>query len=220
MYCNGFKFVIDFAVSIVCILLFSWLFIILAILVRFKLGKPVIFKQQRLGRINKNTGSERIFTIYKFRTMTDNETLPEEERFTKFGLWLRNTSLDEIPQLFNILKGDMALVGPRPIMINNAPFMSDRQRMRHNVRPGITGYAQINGRNSITWDQKFDLDYFYTQNVSFFLDCKILFLTFLRVFKKKDIQKSEMNKGEYGEYLLTTGKISQQEYQLKMEGFV
>ena len=150
--------------------------LIVAILVRTKLGSPIIFKQERPGK------NEKIFTLYKFRTMTDEKDdqgnlLPDEVRLTKFGKLLRSTSLDELPELFNILKGDMAIVGPRPLLVRYLPLYNEHQKHRHDVRPGFTGYAQVNGRNSISWEEKFDLDVYYTNHVSFLLDLKIIFKT-------------------------------------------
>ena len=164
--------------------------LIVAILVRIKLGSNVIFKQKRHG-IN-----EKIFTIYKFRTMTDErnekgELLPNEERHTKFGKLLRSTSLDELPELLNIFKGDMSVVGPRPLLIEYLPLYNKTQNRRHNVKPGLTGLAQVSGRNAITWEEKFDKDIEYVDNISFEKDISIMFETFLKVLKKEDINLSE-----------------------------
>ena len=153
---------------------------------RIKLGGPVIFKQQRPGL------NEKIFTMYKFRTMTDERDadgnlLPDEVRLTKFGKALRATSLDELPELFNILKGDMAIVGPRPLLVQYLPLYNAQQKKRHCVRPGITGYAQINGRNSISWEEKFDYDIYYVANIAITLDISILFKTFKTVIKRDGI---------------------------------
>lgn len=154
--------------------------------VRFFLGKPVIFKQVRPGL------SGRPFTMYKFRTMTDardsnGELLPDAQRLTKFGKFLRSTSLDELPEIWNVLCGEMSLVGPRPLLIEYLPLYSDEQRRRHETRPGITGWAQINGRNAITWEEKFKLDVWYVDNQSLLLDVKILFMTLIKVLKRSDI---------------------------------
>lgn len=176
------------ALSAMCILL--PVILIGALLVRIKLGSPILFSQNRPGLNGK------IFKMYKFRSMTDacdeNGTLlPNELRMTKFGKLLRSTSLDELPGLFNVLKGDMSLVGPRPLLVEYLPLYSTEQARRHNVRPGITGWAQVNGRNAISWDQKFKLDVWYVDNQSFLLDIKILFLTIKKVFFRSDINNSE-----------------------------
>ena len=180
----------DFILSLFAIIILSPLMIIIAILVRVKLGSPVLFKQERPGL------NEKIFIIYKFRTMTDQrdengELLPDYMRMTKFGKMLRATSLDELPELFNILRGDMSIIGPRPLLIEYLPLYNDKQRRRHDVRPGLSGLAQVNGRNAISWEEKFDYDIEYVKNVSFLLDFKIIFLTFLKVFKREGINKSD-----------------------------
>ena len=176
----------DFILSLIAIIVLSPVFLIVALLVKIKLGSPVIFKQQRPGL------NEKIFTMYKFRTMTDErdengELLPNSVRLTKFGRLLRSTSLDELPQLFNILKGDMSFVGPRPLLVQYLPLYNDHQKRRHEVRPGLTGLAQVNGRNAISWEEKFDLDVQYVDNVSFFGDWKIIFLTIKKVFAREGI---------------------------------
>lgn len=177
---------IDFALSLIAIVILSPVLVIVALLVRIKLGGPVLFKQKRPGL------NEKVFTMYKFRTMTDErdsegELLPDEVRLTKFGKTLRSTSLDELPELFNILKGDMAIVGPRPLLIQYLPLYNDRQKRRHCVKPGITGYAQVNGRNSITWEEKFEYDLEYVNNANFLLDLRIIAATFKTVFSKEGI---------------------------------
>jgi len=176
MYKHFFKRLIDFILSLLALIILSPILLILAILVRIKLGSPIIFKQKRPGL------NEKIFTLYKFRTMTDakdehGNLLPDEIRLTKFGKLLRSTSLDELPELFNILKGDMAIVGPRPLLVRYLPLYNDHQKHRHDVRPGFTGWAQCNGRNAITWEEKFDLDVYYTKHISLFLDLKIILKT-------------------------------------------
>lgn len=177
---------IDAILSLVAIIILSPVLAIVALLVRIKLGGPVIFKQQRPGL------NEKIFTMYKFRTMTDERDadgnlLPDEVRLTKFGKALRATSLDELPELFNILKGDMAIVGPRPLLVQYLPLYNAQQKKRHCVRPGITGSAQINGRNSISWEEKFDYDIYYVANIAITLDISILFKTFKTVIKRDGI---------------------------------
>lgn len=176
----------DFLLSLFAILVLSPVFIVLAILVRVKLGGPVIFKQQRPGRNGK------IFNLYKFRTMTNEKDengnlLPDKDRLTKFGKKLRATSLDELPELFNILFGQMSIVGPRPLLVKYLPLYSEHQKRRHEVRPGFTGYAQVNGRNAITWQEKFDKDVYYVDHITFIGDWKIIFKTVKTVLKKDGI---------------------------------
>ena len=176
----------DFILSLMAIIVLSPVLIFVGVLVRFKLGSPVLFKQKRPGLDAK------IFIMYKFRTMTDEkdengELLPDSVRLTRFGRMLRSTSLDELPQLFNILKGDMSIVGPRPLLIQYLELYNDHQKRRHEVRPGLSGHAQVNGRNAISWEDKFNLDVEYVDNVSFIADCKIIFLTTKKVFVKEGI---------------------------------
>lgn len=176
----------DFILSLMAIIVLSPVLIIVGVLVRFKLGSPVLFKQKRPGL------NEKIFTMYKFRTMTDEkdengELLTDSVRLTKFGKMLRSTSLDELPELFNILKGDMSIVGPRPLLIRYLPYYFDCERQRSNVRPGITGLAQVNGRNALTWNERFAIDVEYVKQLSFLNDLKIIVRTVLVVFQKKDI---------------------------------
>jgi lipopolysaccharide/colanic/teichoic acid biosynthesis glycosyltransferase len=176
----------DFILSLMAIIFLSPVLIIVAILVRLKLGSPVLFKQKRPGL------NEKIFTMYKFRTMTDEkdesgELLLDSVRLTKFGRLLRSTSLDELPELFNILKGDMSIVGPRPLLIQYLELYNEHQKRRHEVRPGLSGHAQVNGRNAISWEDRFNLDVEYVDNVSFIGDWKIIFLTIKKVFVKEGI---------------------------------
>jgi lipopolysaccharide/colanic/teichoic acid biosynthesis glycosyltransferase len=163
-----------------------------AVLVKMKLGSPVIFKQPRPGKIDPATGEEKIFNLYKFRTMTDakdaeGNLLPAEERLTKFGRALRATSLDELPELVNILKGDMAVIGPRPLLVRYLPYYTKEERRRHTVRPGLSGLAQANGRNALTWEQKFAYDTQYVDEITFLGDVKIIGETLIKAFKKSDI---------------------------------
>jgi len=174
----------DFMLSLMAIIVLSPVLIIVGVLVRVKLGSPVLFNQKRPGL------NERIFTMYKFRTMTDEkddngELLPDSVRLTKFGRMLRSTSLDELPELFNILKGNMSIVGPRPLLIQYLDLYNDHQKRRHEVRPGLSGHAQVNGRNAISWEDKFNLE--YVDNVSFLGDWKIILLTIKKVFVKEGI---------------------------------
>lgn len=186
IYRRFFKRPLDIILSLIAIIFLSPVMLIIALLVRIKLGSPVIFKQQRVGL------NERIFTIYKFRTMTDERDengvlLPDSVRLTKFGRFLRSTSLDELPELYNILKGDMSIVGPRPLLVEYLPLYNEFQRRRHEVRPGLTGLAQVNGRNAISWENKFSLDVEYVDNLNFLGDWKIIFLTFMKVLTREGI---------------------------------
>lgn len=184
------KRLFDIIASLIGLILLSPVILITAILVRLKLGSPIFFTQDRVGKDNK------IFKMIKFRTMTDEkdksgELLSDKYRLTSFGKFLRSTSIDELPELINVLKGDMSLVGPRPLLVKYLPLYSKEQIRRHEVKPGITGWAQINGRNSISWSEKFKLDVWYVDNNSFLVDIKILFLTIYKVIKKDDINQSE-----------------------------
>ena len=181
MYANVVKPILDKLAALVFVLLFGWLYIILAILVRTKLGSPVLFKQERPGKIDPKTGQERIFELCKFRSMTDERDaegnlLPDEVRLTGFGKFLRSTSLDELPEiLFNILlRSDMSFVGPRPLLVRYLPRYSEEQRHRHDVKPGLTGYAQAHGRNAVTWEDKFAMDVWYVRNLSFATDVRVI----------------------------------------------
>ncbi|PFE04358.1 sugar transferase [Bacillus cereus] len=182
------KRLFDLFVSLSLSMLFSFLIIIVAVLVRVKLGSPILFKQQRPGLHGKP------FFLYKFRTMTDEtdsegNMLPDNVRLTKFGKFLRKYSLDELPQLVNVIKGDLSLVGPRPLLMEYLELYTEEQARRHNVRPGITGWAQVNGRNAISWEEKFDFDVWYVKNRTFFLDMKILLLTVKKVSKSEGINQ-------------------------------
>ncbi|MGX6591139.1 sugar transferase [Cetobacterium ceti] len=190
MYRCFFKRFIDIVASLIGFIFFWWIFLIVSILVKKKLGSPVIFKQERPGKDGK------IFTMYKFRSMTDGKDkegnlLSDEERLPKFGKLLRSTSLDELPELWNVLKGEMSLVGPRPLLVEYLERYNDFQKRRHEVRPGITGWAQINGRNDISWDKKFQYDVEYVDKCSLLLDVKILFLTVKKVFVKEGISQKD-----------------------------
>ena len=190
MYRKFFKRFLDIIISLIFILCFWWLYIVIAILVRIKLASPVLFKQDRPGL------NEKIFKMYKFRTMTDEKDkdgnlLPDVERLTKFGKFLRSTSLDEIPELWNVLKGEMSLVGPRPLLVSYLTKYNEYEKRRHEVRPGITGWAQINGRNNTTWEERFKNDIYYVESISFKLDLKIIIKTILKVLKRSDINQSD-----------------------------
>lgn len=176
----------DFILSLIAIIVLSPVLIIVGVLVRVKLGSPILFKQKRPGL------NEKIFTMYKFRTMTDEkdengELLPDSVRLTSFGRMLRSTSLDELPELFNILKGDMSIVGPRPLLERYLPYYTGYERNRHSVRPGLTGLSQVNGRNLLEWNKRLSLDVEYAQNISLFIDIRIVFLTIKKVITKQDV---------------------------------
>lgn len=196
MYRKYFKRLFDIICALAAILVFWWLYIIVAVLVRINLGSPVLFTQERPGM------NEKIFKMYKFRTMTDKkdengQLLPDKERLTGFGRILRKTSLDELPEAFNILKGDMSVIGPRPLLVSYLPYYTDEERHRHDVRPGLSGLAQANGRNAITWDEKFALDIEYVNNITFIGDLKIIFTTVKNVVKGSDVVRVK-KKGELG----------------------
>ncbi|MEE0079805.1 MAG: sugar transferase [Holdemanella sp.] len=185
-YEKYFKRMFDVFCGLAALLVFWWLYIIVAVLVRIKLGSPVLFKQERPGKNSK------IFKLYKFRTMTDTRDengnlLPDEVRLTKFGRALRTTSLDELPEVFNILKGEMSLVGPRPLTIQYLPYYSEEERHRHDVRPGLSGLAQVNGRNFIDWDHRLAFDVQYVKKITFIGDLRIILQTALKFVKKEDI---------------------------------
>ena len=186
MYQKYFKRPLDFIMALLGLIILSPLLLVIAILVRIKLGSPVIFKQPRPGL------NEEIFTLYKFRTMTDErdgngELLPDEVRLTSFGKFLRSTSLDELPELWNILKGDMSFVGPRPLLVRYLPYYTEEERQRHTVRPGLTGLSQVNGRNLLAWDKRLELDVQYAKNISFISDAEIMCLTLRKVVQREDI---------------------------------
>lgn len=185
MYRKYIKRLLDIVCALAAIIVFSWLYIIVAVLVRIKLGSPIIFKQERPGK------DEKIFTLYKFRTMTDKRDkngnlLPDDVRLTKFGRLLRKTSLDELPEAFNILKGDMSVVGPRPLLVEYLPYYTEEERHRHDVRPGLTGMAQVHGRNALLWEEKFAYDLTYVNHTTFSGDVKIIFETVWKAFVKQD----------------------------------
>jgi len=183
------KRMFDFLVSLLALFILSPIIGVTALVIRLKIGSPVLFKQQRPG-FNENP-----FYVYKFRSMTDErdangELLPDDVRLTSYGRVVRKLSLDELPQLLNVLKGEMSFVGPRPLLMEYLPLYNERQARRHNARPGITGWAQVNGRNAISWEEKFELDVWYVENWSFWLDIKILFMTVLKVFKSEGISQA------------------------------
>jgi len=176
----------NFFLALLLIILFSPIYSVVALLILFKMGSPILFSQKRPGLNGE------IFGIYKFRTMTNEKDkngklLPDDQRLIGIGKFIRSASLDELPQIFNVLKGDMSFVGPRPLLIEYLPLYNEKQKKRHDVKPGITGWAQVNGRNAISWEQKFEYDVWYVKHQSFWLDMKILWMTFLKVVKRSDI---------------------------------
>ena len=195
MYKNGIKRCLDFTLSLCGVIVLSPILVVLAVLVRVKLGSPILFKQERPGK------DERIFTLCKFRTMTDKRDaegnlLPDVERLTKFGKFLRATSLDELPELFNILKGDMSMIGPRPLLVSYLPYYTERERLRHSVRPGLTGLAQVSGRNFLDWDRRFQKDVEYVEHLTFGMDLKVLWMTVQTVLGHTDEEAEDTNAAE------------------------
>lgn len=218
LYEKCFKRLLDIICSLGFILCFWWLYLLVVLLVKHHLGSPVIFKQQRPGLNGK------IFIMYKFRSMTDakdkeGNLLSDAERLPRFGKMLRTTSLDEIPEFINVLKGDMSLIGPRPQLVRDMVFMSEEQLKRHSVRPGITGLAQVSGRNAISWENKLNCDLVYIQNITFMDDMKIIVETIKKAFIKQEgiTEEGMATAGDFGDYLLHTNKISQDYYKLKQE---
>lgn len=217
------KRILDIACATAAIVVFSPLYLDVAALVKLKLGSPVLFTQDRPGLIGKD-GKETVFKMYKFRTMTDErdengELLPDDVRLTKFGKWLRNTSLDELPEAFNILNGTMSVIGPRPQLVRDMTFMTKEQRARHTAKPGLSGLAQVNGRNGISWEEKLEWDRKYIQNVSFAGDVKIIVDTVKKAFiKQEGITQEDMATAEdFGDWLLRTEKVAEVEYEAKQK---
>ena len=213
IYARYIKRILDVLLSGCALVVLSPVLLIVAVLVRTKLGSPVIFCQERPGK------DEKIFKMYKFRSMTDardenGELLPDEVRLTKFGRTLRSTSLDELPELWNIFKGDMSIVGPRPQLVRDMVFMTPEQRLRHTVMPGLTGLAQVSGRNAISWEDKLAADVRYIRQITFLGDVKIVLLTVRKVFFREDISADGMDTAEdLGDYLLRTAQVSEEAYQ-------
>ena len=200
MYKKWIKRCLDFLLSLCGIIVLSPILVVLAVLVRVKLGSPVLFHQERPGR------HEKIFKLYKFRSMTDEKDaegnlLPDEVRLTRFGKLLRSTSLDELPELFNILKGDMSLIGPRPLLVRYLPYYTEEERHRHDVRPGLTGLAQVNGRNALGWEDRFRYDLDYVNHISFGLDLKIIGMTVGKVLKRSGtLSGADQTVADFDEY--------------------
>lgn len=211
------KRLLDILLSLSAIIVFGWLYIIIAVLVRIKMGSPVVFKQPRPGIIDPKTGKEQIFDMYKFRTMSDERDsngnlLPDDIRLGKFGKALRRTSMDELLEVFNILKGDMSIIGPRPQLVRDMVFMSSEQRMRHTAKPGLSGLAQVMGRNAISWEDKIDWDLKYIEHVSFLNDLKIVWMTVKKVIGRGESSEELDVTLDYGDALLKESKVSKAEY--------
>lgn len=207
------KRAIDLCLSLILLILFWWVLAVVALLVRVKLGRPVLFRQPRPGK------NEKIFNLYKFRTMTDERDengnlLPDEVRLTKFGKALRATSLDELPEVFNILLGEMAIIGPRPQLVRDMVFMTPEQRRRHCVRPGLSGLAQVNGRNAIAWDEKLAYDLDYIEHITFAGDVAIFFKTLAKAFVKQEgiTEDGMATAADYGDYLLAKKRVTREKY--------
>lgn len=210
------KRILDICCALAAVIFFWWLYALVALLVRMKLGSPVIFRQPRPGK------DEKIFFLYKYRSMTDERDengnlLPDEVRLTKFGAWLRSTSLDELPEVFNILRGDMSVIGPRPQLVRDMTFMTPEQRTRHSVRPGLSGLAQVRGRNAISWEGKLATDLEYIRKITFWGDVKIVFQTVFKAFiKREGVTEDGMATAlDYGDHLLQEGKVTREEYDRK-----
>lgn len=195
-YEKYFKRLFDLLIGLTVLVLFWWVYLIVAVLVRVKLGSPVLFSQQRPGKDGK------IFLLKKFRSMTDErdengELLPDEVRLTSFGKLLRATSLDELPEIFSIIKGDMSIIGPRPLLVQYLPWYTEREQHRHDVRPGLTGWAQVNGRNNLDWDRRLECDVEYVEKITFAKDLKIIFMTVMKVLSRSDVQVDTADEGYF-----------------------
>ena len=218
MYARFFKRVIDFFLSLLALLVLSPIFIVLIIVGAVAMRGNPFFTQYRPGKIGKD-GKEKIFKLIKFRTMSnakdkDGNLLPDDVRLNKYGKFLRSTSLDELPELLNILIGTMSIVGPRPQLVRDMVFMTEEQRLRHSVRPGLTGLAQVSGRNNISWEHKFECDLEYIKKITFFGDLKIIFMTVGKVFKRSDtVREGTVSDIDFGDYLLEKGEVSAEDYE-------
>ncbi len=224
MYADYLKRVLDFLLSLLALVVLSPILLLLMLIGAIAMGGNPFFTQQRPGRIDPKTGQERIFRLIKFRTMSnakdENGTLlPDDIRLNRYGKFLRSTSLDELPELLNILKGDMSIVGPRPQLVRDMLFMSPQQRRRHTVRPGLTGLAQVNGRNNISWEQKFRYDLQYIDSgITPWQDGKLILQTVGKVLKRSDtVREGTSSDLDYGDWLLQEGKLTREEYEAKQE---
>lgn len=218
MYQKFFKRMIDFLLSLIALVILSPLILVLIIIGTVKMGGNPFFTQPRPGK------NEKIFKLIKFRSMTnkkdaDGKLLPDDKRLTRYGRFLRATSMDELPELINILKGDMSIVGPRPQLVRDMVFMTPKQRVRHSVMPGLTGWAQVNGRNNISWEKKFEYDIEYIENgITFLNDAKIVFKTVIKVFERADtVREGTASDLDFGDYLLQKGEVTNEEYELRQK---
>ena len=203
LYEKYIKRLLDLLMSLLIFIILLPVLLVIAFLVRIKLGSPIIFSQERPGKINPKTGKEEIFKLYKFRTMTNEKDekgnlLSDDIRLTRFGNMLRRTSLDELPELINIIKGDMSIIGPRPLLVKYLPYYTDIERQRHTIRPGLTGYAQVHGRNEISWEKKFELDVWYVNHLTFITDIKIVLDTIRVVFSHSGVSLNALE--DFDEY--------------------
>lgn len=223
MYRCFFKRVFDFLLSLIAILLLSPVFVVLIIAGAIAMKGNPFFVQPRPGKVSKKTGKEKIFKLVKFRTMSNakdksGNLLPDEKRLNKYGKFLRSTSLDELPELINIFLGNMSIVGPRPLLVRDMVFMTEEQRKRHSVRQGLTGLAQVNGRNNITWEKKLEYDLKYVEKITFLGDVKIMFQTVFKVFKREDtVRDGTVSDIDLGDWLLQNQIISEEEYKIKQK---
>lgn len=221
MYSRFFKRFFDFLLSLIAISVLSPILLVLIIVGAIAMKGNPFFTQLRPGRVSKKTGKEKIFRLIKFRTMTnerdaEGNLLPDEKRLRGYGKFLRSTSLDELPELFNILVGHMSIVGPRPQLVRDMVFMTAEQRARHTVRPGLTGLAQVKGRNNITWEEKFDFDLVYIKKITLLGDIKIIFQTVIKVFRRADIaREGTVSDVDFGDWLLEKGEVDREEYDMK-----
>ncbi|WP_328227666.1 sugar transferase [Fusobacterium mortiferum] len=223
IYENYLKRVMDFILSLIVIIIFSPLLVILSLIGLIAMKGNPFFSQPRPGKIDKKTGNEKIFKLIKFRTMSnekdkDGNLLPDNVRLNSYGKFLRSTSLDELPSLINILNGDLSIVGPRPQLVRDMVFMNPVQRERHSVRPGLTGLAQVNGRNNITWEQKFEYDLIYIKDISFIGDIKIILQTIGKVLKRSDVvREGTVSDMDFGDWLLQKNEVTYEEYSKKQK---
>lgn len=223
IYENYLKRVMDFILSLIAIIIFSPLLVILSLIGLIAMKGNPFFCQPRPGKIDKKTGNEKIFKLIKFRTMSnekdkDGNLLPDNVRLNSYGKFLRSTSLDELPSLINILNGDLSIVGPRPQLVRDMVFMNPVQRERHSVRPGLTGLAQVNGRNNITWEQKFEYDLIYIKDISFINDIKIILQTIGKVLKRSDVvREGTVSDMDFGDWLLQKNEVTYEEYNNKQK---